>query len=289
MTAAEDALWGLRQGGLRLEKYVEEFLELSNRVSWHYAALGACFQLGLDDETIRCDLPVGDFPRSELINLILFLNGSDVEVEEIPSLVLPLQLERAASPQLTPRREPPHTSPTAPTACPTPKPPLSSEAAPSSRPPCVAHSRPPSAALSSQPPFAAHSSPPSAGKSRPPFAAHSRPPFAALSRPPSAVHSSLPPSAAHSRPPTVPVASPPAVPEASPPASPLSSPEAEAHVPLLLLVAYEGISALQSLLDNALQCMLLLSALQCTLLQCTSQIEPLLSPRIFFFGEGGGG
>ncbi len=35
---------------------MEEFLELSNRVSWHDAALGACFQLGLDDDTIRCDL-----------------------------------------------------------------------------------------------------------------------------------------------------------------------------------------------------------------------------------------
>ncbi len=84
MTSAEDALWGLRQSGLRLERYVEEFLELSNRVSWHEAALGACFLLGLDDEVIRCDLPVSDFPLIELINLIFFLNGSDEEVEEIP-------------------------------------------------------------------------------------------------------------------------------------------------------------------------------------------------------------
>ncbi len=63
---------------------MEEFLELSNRVSWHVAALGACFLLGLDGEVIRCDLPVGDFPLIELINLIFFLNGSDEEVEEIP-------------------------------------------------------------------------------------------------------------------------------------------------------------------------------------------------------------
>ncbi len=70
MTSAEDALCGLRQGGQRLERYVEEFLELSNRVSWHWAALGACFLLGLDGEVIRCDLPVGDFPLIELINLI---------------------------------------------------------------------------------------------------------------------------------------------------------------------------------------------------------------------------
>ncbi len=62
---------------------MEEFLELANRVSWHDAALGACFQLGLDDETIRCDLPVSDFPLIELINLVLYLNCSYFEVEEI--------------------------------------------------------------------------------------------------------------------------------------------------------------------------------------------------------------
>ncbi len=79
MTAAEDALWGLQQGGLRLGRYVEEFLELSNKVSWHDAALGACFLLRLDDKMIRCDLPIGDFLLIKLINLILFLNGSDFE------------------------------------------------------------------------------------------------------------------------------------------------------------------------------------------------------------------
>ncbi|KAL0157120.1 hypothetical protein M9458_048366, partial [Cirrhinus mrigala] len=52
------ALWRLRQGGGKLEWYVEEFLELANQLSWHDAALGACFQLGLDEETIRSDLPV---------------------------------------------------------------------------------------------------------------------------------------------------------------------------------------------------------------------------------------
>ncbi len=60
-------------------------------MSWHDAALGTCFQLGLDDETIRCDLPWGDFPLIELINLILFLNGSDFEVEEIPKSRHPAQ------------------------------------------------------------------------------------------------------------------------------------------------------------------------------------------------------
>ncbi len=55
---------------------MEEFLELSYRVSWQDAALGACFQMGLDEDTIRCDLSTCDFPLVELINLILYLNGS---------------------------------------------------------------------------------------------------------------------------------------------------------------------------------------------------------------------
>ncbi|KAI2647022.1 Transmembrane protease serine 9 [Labeo rohita] len=36
---AEAALWLLRQGGRKLERYVEEFLELANQLSWHDAAL----------------------------------------------------------------------------------------------------------------------------------------------------------------------------------------------------------------------------------------------------------
>ncbi len=51
---------------------------------------------------------------------------------KFPGLIIPLQLERVASPQLIQRREPPHTSPTAPTTCPTPSIPPASEAAPSS-------------------------------------------------------------------------------------------------------------------------------------------------------------
>ncbi len=72
MTWAEDQLWCLRQGGRSLERYVEEFLELPYWVCWHNAALGACFQMGLDEETIRCDLPTCDFPLVELIYLILY-------------------------------------------------------------------------------------------------------------------------------------------------------------------------------------------------------------------------
>ncbi len=52
-------------------------------LSWHDAALCAFFQLGLDDETICCDLPVCDFPLIELINLVLYLNCSNYEVEEL--------------------------------------------------------------------------------------------------------------------------------------------------------------------------------------------------------------
>ncbi len=85
MLEAEDRLCCLRQGGRPLERYVGEFLELSNRVSWHDAALGACFQLGLDETTIRCDLPVSDFPVIELINLVIYLNGSDWKVKKCKS------------------------------------------------------------------------------------------------------------------------------------------------------------------------------------------------------------
>ncbi|KAL0148826.1 hypothetical protein M9458_055835 [Cirrhinus mrigala] len=51
---AEEALWGLQQGGRKLEQYVEDFLELANQLSCHDAALGACFQLGLDDDLLVC-------------------------------------------------------------------------------------------------------------------------------------------------------------------------------------------------------------------------------------------
>ncbi|KAI2649504.1 Retrotransposon-like protein 1 [Labeo rohita] len=83
MPEAEDALLGLRQGGRRLERYVEDFLQLANQLSWNDAALGACFQLGLENETIHCDLPMCEYPLIELINLILYLTGSNFEVEEI--------------------------------------------------------------------------------------------------------------------------------------------------------------------------------------------------------------
>ncbi|RXN08228.1 vegetative cell wall gp1-like isoform X4 [Labeo rohita] len=81
MSQAEATLWGIRQGGRGLERYVEDFIELSHQVGWPEASLSAVFVLGLDDETIRCDLPASSFSLIELINLILYLNGSDFEVE----------------------------------------------------------------------------------------------------------------------------------------------------------------------------------------------------------------
>ncbi len=147
---------GLRQGGLRLERYVEEFLELSKRVSWHDAALGACFQLGLDDETIRCDLPWGDFPLIERINLILFLNGSDFEVEEIPKSRHPAQAG-------TRRMSPAHPMPN-------PPPPFlwSSSILLSPEPPSMAKSRQLAAADSSPLAAADSSTPAPAPPLRPP-------------------------------------------------------------------------------------------------------------------------
>ncbi len=81
MIEAEDQLWSLRQSGQSLERYVEEFLELSHQVSWYDVVLGVCFQVGLDEDTIRCDLLTCEFPLVELINLILYLNGSNLEVQ----------------------------------------------------------------------------------------------------------------------------------------------------------------------------------------------------------------
>ncbi|KAL0148982.1 hypothetical protein M9458_055786, partial [Cirrhinus mrigala] len=65
----EDWLLNLRQGGRHLEKYAAEFIELSH-------------QMGLDENIIRCSFPVCDFSLIELINLILYLNGSNIEIEE---------------------------------------------------------------------------------------------------------------------------------------------------------------------------------------------------------------
>ncbi|XP_058615240.1 beta-defensin-like 2 isoform X3 [Onychostoma macrolepis] len=83
---AEDKLWGLRQTGQRLERYVEDFLELANQLSWHNAALGACFQLGLDDVMICCDLPVWEYPLIAVVevtnyNYSRYLHHAEVQIQ----------------------------------------------------------------------------------------------------------------------------------------------------------------------------------------------------------------
>ncbi len=178
---------------------MEEFLELSNRVSWHDAALGVCFQLGLDGDTIRCDLPV--FHLIELIKLIPFLNDSDFEVEDVREILKPHQPAPAGmrrfSATLTPHRAHPHISPTAPTACTTPNTPISSLAPPASSAPsrrqrltqdhCLRRSQ----GFSSQ----GNPGPPADTDSRPP------PSVALSSPPPAATDSRLPEPAPRQRPP----------------------------------------------------------------------------------------
>ncbi|ROL46978.1 hypothetical protein DPX16_20630 [Anabarilius grahami] len=81
--SAVDRLRGLRQDGRPLERYVEEFSELSCLVNWPDALLNACFLMGLDEDMIRYIEPACSFSLVESINLILFLNGSDFEIEEV--------------------------------------------------------------------------------------------------------------------------------------------------------------------------------------------------------------
>ncbi|ROL44051.1 hypothetical protein DPX16_6496, partial [Anabarilius grahami] len=76
-------LWTLKQDGRPLERYVEEFSELSCLVNWPDAPLKACFLKCLDEDTIFCIEPACFFSLVESINLILFLNGSDFKIEEV--------------------------------------------------------------------------------------------------------------------------------------------------------------------------------------------------------------
>ncbi|KAL0149565.1 hypothetical protein M9458_055092 [Cirrhinus mrigala] len=87
--------------------------------SWPDAALGACFLLGLDDEMIRCVLPVCNYPLIELINLILYLNCSDFEVEEIEDKFQSQHPAPSEAHCVAPAHP---TPPTARTACPKQKP-----------------------------------------------------------------------------------------------------------------------------------------------------------------------
>ncbi|ROL41919.1 hypothetical protein DPX16_0462 [Anabarilius grahami] len=81
--SAVDRLWDLWQDGRPLDRYVEEFSELSYLLNWPDAPLNACFLMGLDEGTIRYSEPACFFSQVESINLILFLNGSDFEIEEV--------------------------------------------------------------------------------------------------------------------------------------------------------------------------------------------------------------
>ncbi len=214
MTSAEDALWGLLRGRLRLDQYVEDFLELDNWVSWADAVLGACFLLGLEDKVIRCDLPVGDFPLIKLINLVLFLNGSDEEVEEVP--------------------QPRHPVPAG-TRCATRAHPMPRTCAYiSNGSPRTRNSKDPTFIRSST--IILSPEPPSVGQSSPRFTG-SRPRHRQLTKP--AVRGGLTPLAADLSPPFA-GNQPPFVAHISPPAT--ASPPTDAHVPLGLLVAYEGMS-----------------------------------------------
>ncbi|ROL46217.1 hypothetical protein DPX16_6251 [Anabarilius grahami] len=82
-SSAVDRLWGFRQDGRPLERYVEEFSELAYLVNWPDAPLNSCFLAGIDEDTIRFSKPACFFSLVENINLILFLNGSDFEIEEV--------------------------------------------------------------------------------------------------------------------------------------------------------------------------------------------------------------
>jgi len=81
--SAEDRIWTVKQDGRPLDRYVEEFAELSSKVSWPDALLNSCFLRGLDEDTIRYFEPECLFSLVESINLILFLNGSEFEIEEV--------------------------------------------------------------------------------------------------------------------------------------------------------------------------------------------------------------
>ncbi|KAI2654075.1 IgA FC receptor [Labeo rohita] len=111
MDRAEERLWRLRQGDRELERYVEDFIELSDQVGWPDASLGAVFLMGLSYETIRCDSPSCNYSLSELLNLILYLNGSDFEIEEVKNI----GGSRHSVPSETQYIEPAHPEPRAPT------------------------------------------------------------------------------------------------------------------------------------------------------------------------------
>lgn len=81
-------------------------VELSHQVSWDDAALNVCFCMGLDADMISYYEPACYFSLVQSINLILYLNSSYFEVEEIQtdhsSYSLSSETHAAAPAQLTP-------------------------------------------------------------------------------------------------------------------------------------------------------------------------------------------
>ncbi|ROL48790.1 hypothetical protein DPX16_23440 [Anabarilius grahami] len=98
--SAEDRLRTLRQDGRPLERYVEEFSELSYLLNWPDAPLNGCFLMGLDKDMIRYSQPACFFSLVESLNLIIFLNGSEFKIEEIQKIAdhpLPVPSEKHAA------------------------------------------------------------------------------------------------------------------------------------------------------------------------------------------------
>ncbi len=168
-------------GSLRLERYVKVFLDLSKSrcrsscvlsagVEWRVYTLRYSRWWNSPDQANKCH------SLSKRFRLWSWGN---------PSLIISLQQERVVSPQLTPRQEPQHTFPTAPTACPTPKSPFQCS----------------SILLSPEPLFLL----PQARRPQGIQRCHPRLPQARRPRrkssPPSVAHSSMPPAAADSSPP----------------------------------------------------------------------------------------
>ncbi|ROL48343.1 hypothetical protein DPX16_21829 [Anabarilius grahami] len=84
--SARNRLIGLLQDDRSLERYVEEFVELAFLTNWPDACLNAIFLEGLDESTIRFDEPDDYVSLHDTINLILYLNGSEFIVEEVPDV-----------------------------------------------------------------------------------------------------------------------------------------------------------------------------------------------------------
>ncbi|ROL50844.1 Opioid growth factor receptor [Anabarilius grahami] len=198
---ADERLCRLRQGGRPLERYVEEFLEVSNLVSWTDACINVVFLMGLDKDVIRYNEPACNFSLVDSLNSILLLNGSNFEVDEIQKNQSP-----CPAPSATYRASPAHLTPE----------------------PCTYRFNGPAYAW---PPVATKPSAPAAAEPSGP--AYAWPPVATKPSAPAAAEPSGP---AYSRPP---VAAEPSAPAAAvEQASPIST--EPSPVPVGILIIFEG-------------------------------------------------